>query len=120
MTFGRRARVFFDSEVIEETFRTAQSSCAPRSGETALRALSQIFALAPRTLTLASNRTTAGPMLEQILLRARLQLLGHAYVHHFERYGVEADFIAERAEIVQRVVDDYEGVRGGGKGAAAR
>ena len=23
-----------DSEVIEETFRTAQSSCAPRSGET--------------------------------------------------------------------------------------
>ena len=30
MTFVRRAIVLTDSEVIEETFRTAQSSCAPR------------------------------------------------------------------------------------------
>ena len=66
---------------------------------------------APRSLTLASNRTNSGPQLEQILLRAKLQLLGRAYVHHFETYGVEADFIAERAEVVQHVVDEYEGVR---------
>ena len=68
-------------------------------------------ASAARTLTLASNRSSAGPQLEQILLRARLQLLGKAYVHHFERYGVTAEFIAERAEIVQQVVDAYEGAR---------
>ena len=40
------------------------------------------------TLTLASNRTIMGPQLEQILIRARLQLLGRAYLHHYERYGV--------------------------------
>ena len=72
---------------------------------------------APRTLTLVSNRSTAGPQLEQILIRARLQLLGKAYVHHFERYGVGTDFINERAEIVQQVVDDYEGARGAFGGA---
>lgn len=63
---------------------------------------------AQRTLTLASNRSTAGPQLEQILTRARLQLLGRAYVHHYEKYGVGADFIEQRAELVQQVVDDYE------------
>ena len=65
---------------------------------------------AQRTLTLASNRSTAGPQLEQILTRARLQLLGRAYVHHYEKYGVGADFIEQRAELVQQVVDDYERV----------
>lgn len=50
-------------------------------------------------------------MLEQILLRARLQLLGKAYIHHFERYGVTADFLSERAELVQTVIDDYEAAR---------
>ena len=41
--------VLADSEVIEETFRTAQSSCAPRSGET--RPQSQIFALGTALLS---------------------------------------------------------------------
>jgi len=64
-----------------------------------------------RSLTLVSNRSSAGPQLEQILLRARLQLLGKAYLHHFERHGVDVDFISERAELVQHVVDGYEGCR---------
>ena len=64
---------------------------------------------APRSLTLVSNRTTSGPLLEQILVRAKLQLLSRAYMHHFETYGVEADFISERAELVQQVVDGMKG-----------
>lgn len=76
---------------------------------------------APRSLTVVSNRTTSGPLLEQILVRAKLQLLSRAYIHHFETYGVEADFISERAELVQQVVDEYEGVRGAfGPAATAR
>ena len=72
-----------------------------------------------RSLTLVSNRTSAGPQLEQIVLRARLQLLGKAYVHHFAQHGVESDYIAERAELVQYVVDDYERVRATAAGATA-
>ncbi|KOO36032.1 cryptic tubulin [Chrysochromulina tobinii] len=64
-----------------------------------------------RSLTLVSNRSSAGPQLEQILIRARLQLLGKAYVHHFERHGVSTEFIAERAEYMQTIVDEYEGCR---------
>ena len=64
-----------------------------------------------RSLTLVSNRSSAGPQLEQILIRAKLQLLGKAYVHHFERHGVSTEFIAERAEYMQTIVDEYEGCR---------
>ena len=74
---------------------------------------------APRTLTLVSNRSSAGPMLEQILIRAKLQLLSRAYVHHFEQHGVDVDFISERAELLQRVVDDYEAARSAFAAAAA-
>jgi hypothetical protein len=53
---------------------------------------------APRTLTVVSNRSGVGAQLEQLILRAQLQLSARAYVHHYERYGVDADFIAERIE----------------------
>ena len=44
---------------------------------------------------------------EQLALRASLQLLARAYVHHYERHGVTADFLAERVERVQQMADDY-------------
>lgn len=75
---------------------------------------------APRSLTLVSNRTSVGPAIEQILLRARLQLGARAYIHQYERYGVGAEYLAERLELMQQVVDDYERVHraaGGSSGA---
>ena len=62
---------------------------------------------AQRTLTIVSNRCNVAPQLEQMVLRARLQLSAKAYVHHYEQHGVSADYMAERLEVVQRVVDDY-------------
>ena len=84
---------------IDWKLSTSAATALPANGES-------------RLLTLASNRTTVGPQLEQVLVRAKLQLLGKAYVHHYENYGVEADFIRERAELLQQVVDEYEVVRG--------
>ena len=74
---------------------------------------------AARTLTVVSNRSVVGAQLEQLLLRAQLQLSARAYVHHYERYGVGADFIAERVETVQRVVDDYYALSRAAAGRAA-
>ena len=74
---------------------------------------------ARRTLTLVSNTSAVGPQLGHALERARLQLDARAYVHQYEKYGVTADFIAERAELVQQVVDDYEGVYACSAAAAA-
>eukprot|EP00965_Chrysotila_dentata_P042273 1402180-Pleurochrysis_carterae.AAC.1 len=62
---------------------------------------------AARTLTVASNRSASGAHVEQLLLRARLQLSARAYVHHYAKYGVDTDFLQERFEAVQTVVDDY-------------
>eukprot|EP00966_Prymnesium_polylepis_P336166 7391458-Prymnesium_polylepis.2 len=62
---------------------------------------------AQRTLTVVSNRCSIAPHLEQMSLRARLQLSAKAYVHHYEQHGVSADYIASRLEVVQQVVDDY-------------
>ena len=67
-------------------------------------------AASPRTLTIVSNRSAAGAQLEQLVLRAKLQLSAKAYVHHYERHGVTAADIAERLELLQHVVDDYEGM----------
>ena len=54
-------------------------------------------------------------------MRAQLQLVQKAYLHHYETHGVEADFIHERSELLQQVVDEYEGVRGAfGPAATAR
>jgi hypothetical protein len=45
------------------------------------------------------------------VVKAQLQLLGKAYVHHYERHGVGAEHIRERAELLQHVVDEYDAVR---------
>ena len=76
----------------------------------------------PRTLTLASNRCSVAPLLEQTLLRVQLQLANRAYLHHYERYGVGADEITSRIEVVQRVIDDYNAAaaRAGGQAGARR
>lgn len=76
----------------------------------------------PRTLSLASNRCSVAPLLEQTLLRVQLQLANRAYLHHYERYGVGADEITSRVELVQRVVDDYNAAaaRAGGQAGARR
>lgn len=89
-----------------------------RTGRTLSQALPSLGA--PRSLTLVSNRTSVGPAIEQILLRARLQLGARAYIHQYERYGVGAEYLAERLELMQQVVDDYERVHraaGGSSGA---
>ena len=44
--------------------------------------------------------------------RLQLQLSARAYVHHYERFGASADFIAERVELVKQVVDDYGDLAG--------
>ncbi|EOD08281.1 hypothetical protein EMIHUDRAFT_120931, partial [Emiliania huxleyi CCMP1516] len=43
---------------------------------------------APRTLTLAANRTAGAAHVGQLALRAELMLLRRAYAHHYDEYGV--------------------------------
>ena len=53
----------------------------------------------------------------------RLQLGARAYLHHYERHGVGADYVHERVELMQAVVDDYNAAAaraGGGRRAEAR
>ena len=74
-------------------------------------------------MTLVSNRCSVAPLVEQTLLRVRLQLGARAYLHHYERHGVGADYVHERVELMQAVVDDYNAAAaraGGGRRAAAR
>ena len=52
----------------------------------------------PRTLTLASNRSSAAASVGQIAARARLQLSARAYLHHYEAHGVEAGYLREQLE----------------------
>lgn len=45
--------------------------------------------------------------LEQMVLRAQLQLSQKAYVHHYQQHGVSEEYIANCVEAVQQVADDY-------------
>mmetsp|Transcript_100610 Transcript_100610/g.138768 ORF Transcript_100610/g.138768 Transcript_100610/m.138768 type:complete len:83 (+) Transcript_100610:1-249(+) len=67
---------------------------------------------APRTLTLASNRTAAAAQVEQLCLRAELMMSVRAYVHHFEAYGLGSDELAQAVEDMRYVVDDYQELDG--------
>ncbi|KAL1510183.1 hypothetical protein AB1Y20_006513 [Prymnesium parvum] len=60
-----------------------------------------------RSLTVASNRCCVAAQMEQLVLRAQLQLSERAYLHHYERYGVSSDYISSRLELVRQVGDDY-------------
>ena len=50
----------------------------------------------------------------------QLQLGARAYLHHYERYGVGADYVRERLELVQAVVDEYAALAARGAGGARR
>ena len=65
-------------------------------------------AAAPRTLTLVSNRSAAAAQIEQLVLRAELQLSARAYTHHYEAHGLDAAEMALRLHALRDVVDDYE------------
>lgn len=66
-----------------------------------------VSSAAPRTLTVAANRTHAARTIEALVVHAELQLSARAYLHHYEQYGLDAETIRERVAMVQQVVDDY-------------
>jgi len=62
---------------------------------------------APRTLTLAANRTAGAAHVGQLALRAELMLLRRAYAHHYDEYGVGLEEMQQAVGEVRTVVEDY-------------
>ena len=71
-----------------------------------------------RSLTLCSNSTWMLPALSRCVTRASALLDVGAYVHWYERFGIEAEHVRIAVESVAEVIDAYSEASGSGARAA--
>ena len=97
----KRAQTFATSAVPPERARLARLSPCPVY-ESPIAPLRQ-----PRTLTLASNSSWHVPVLTKAVQRVGLQMRVRAYLHWYERFGIDAEHITVAAESVAEAADAY-------------